>query len=150
MTIPNPPYKGTCLCGAVTVNVTARPLLTLACHCRGCQKFTASAYSLTTMFPADSFQCTGALIKGGLRSEAKKHYFCASCLNFIYSRINGAEHRVNLRTSVLNDASQFAPFVEVMTEKKIPWAKVPATHSFPRYPESTEHLQALMDDYRKS
>ncbi|MEJ1991577.1 MAG: GFA family protein, partial [Maritimibacter sp.] len=86
MALPQPPFEGSCLCGAVSVRVTAPPLLTLACHCRGCQKFSASAYSLTTMFPAEAFSVTGELITGGLGLDGKKHYFCKSCLNFIYSQ----------------------------------------------------------------
>lgn len=149
MVLPKPPLKGSCLCGAVQVRMTERPLLTLACHCRGCQKFSASAYSLTTMFPHDSFSYTGELIKGGLGSDGRTHFFCKSCLNFIYSQIGGAEQRINLRTSVLDNAAAFEPYVEVMTDEKMPWATVPAVHSLARYPESLEHLQDLMDAYAR-
>lgn len=147
MALPKPPFKGSCLCGSVQVGVTGPPLLTLACHCRDCQKLTASAYSLTTMFPFDSFSCTGELIIGGLGSSGPAHYYCKSCLNFIYSQIGGADQRINLRTSVLNEAATFEPFVELMTDDKIPWASVPAVHSFAQYPETFEELQALMDEY---
>jgi len=147
MAIPKPPYHGACLCGSVQVTVTAVPLLTLACHCRGCQKFSASAYSLTTMFPSDAFEHSGTLLKGGLGAAGRTHYFCQSCLNFIFSRIDGADHRINLRTSVLDKAASFAPFVEVMTDEKMPWARVPAVHSFAQYPKSPDALQALMDAY---
>ena len=144
---PDPPITGACLCGAVQVTLTAAPLLTLACHCRGCQKLTASAFSLTTMFPRDAFSCTGAVIKGGLGTGGRAHYFCKSCLNFVYSQIEGAPQRINLRTSVLDDAASFDPFVEVITDEKIPWANVPAVHSYARYPESYEGLQTLMNAY---
>lgn len=146
---PKPPFEGTCLCGSVQVTATAPPLLTLACHCRDCQKLSASAYSLTTLFPSDSFSCTGELIKGGLASSGRTHYFCKSCLNFIYSQIAGADQRINLRTSVLNEAASFEPFIELMTDEKMPWADVPAVHSFPQYPESLGELQALMDAFSK-
>lgn len=101
------------------------------------------------MFPSDSFSCTGDLTKGGLASNGRTHYFCTSCLNFVYSRIGGANQRINLRTSVLDDAASFEPFVELMTDEKMPWASVPAVHSFARFPETLEELQALMDDYSK-
>ncbi|MEM7635747.1 MAG: GFA family protein, partial [Pseudomonadota bacterium] len=107
MPLPELPLNGACLCGAVQVTVTAFPLLTLACHCRDCQKLSASAYSLTTMVPSDSFSCTGELITGGLGSSGRTHYFCKSCLNFVFSKIDGADHRINLRTSVLNEAASF-------------------------------------------
>ncbi|WP_299075764.1 GFA family protein [uncultured Ruegeria sp.] len=147
MVCPKPPYAGACLCGAVRVKVTASPLLTLACHCRDCHKFSASAYSLTTMFPSDSFSYTGEVIKGGRHSSGRTHFFCASCLNFIYSRIEGADWRVNLRTSVLDQAASFEPFVELMTDEKMPWVDVPVAHSFSQFPQSLDDLQALLDGY---
>lgn len=144
---PKPPFTGTCLCGAVQVRVTAPALLSIACHCDGCQKFSASAFSLTTMFPADAFTCHGTLDKGGLGSEGRDHFFCMSCKNFIYSQIGGAQERINLRTSVLDNAAAFPPFVELMTAHKLPWATTPARHSFAGFPETLEELQTLMVAY---
>lgn len=148
MVFPALPLFGACLCGAVRIKVTARPLLTVACHCRDCQKFTASAFSLTTMVPSDGLSTKGELITGGLGTPERRHFFCKSCLNFVFSQVKGAEHRINLRTSLLNDASLVAPFVEVMTQDKMPWAQVPAVHSFVRAPASPEELQQLMDAYQ--
>ena len=140
---------GSCLCGSVQVSVTGPALLTFACHCRDCQKFSASAYSLSAMFPSDGFACTGDLIIGGRGSPERTHYFCKSCMGFVFSRITGADHRINLRISVLDDAAEFEPFVELMTGEKLPWASVPAVHSYTSYPESVEDLQMLMDAYSR-
>lgn len=144
-----PLWEGTCLCGSVNVKATGPALLTMACHCRDCQKLTASAFSLTTMFSSDSFSYIGDLIKGGNRSSERVHYFCKSCLNFVFSEINGATHRINLRTSILDEASQFEPFIETMTDQKMPWVRIPAVHSFTRYPKSLDELQMLMNEYSK-
>lgn len=148
MALPQPPFEGSCLCGSVQVHITEPPLLTLACHCRDCQKLTASAFSLTTMFKNDSFACSGELYRGGLKSSGRDHYFCKSCGNFIYSQIGGADQRINLRTSILDDAASFKPFVELMTDERMQWATVPAKHSYKQSPESLEELQTLMDDYK--
>ena len=102
------------------------------------------------MFPADSFSVTGDLVIGGLRSPGKKHHYCRSCLGFVYSCIAGADERVNLRISVLDDAASLPPFVEVMTEEQQDWARVPAIHSYSRFPASAEELMGLMEDYSKS
>ncbi|PCI05420.1 MAG: aldehyde-activating protein [Hyphomicrobiales bacterium] len=149
MNTPQLPIEGSCLCGSVHVRVTEQPLLTLACHCNDCQKLCASAYSLTAMFPTEGFSVTGELVTGGLRTEQREHNFCAKCLNFIFTRIKGADTRVNLRASVLDDLTWFEPFVELMTEEKLSWSSVPAVHSFARFPETSEELGALMVDYAK-
>lgn len=150
MALPHPPFHGSCLCSSVQVRITAPPLLTFACHCRDCQKLTASAYSLSTMFPSDSFSVSGDLITGGLGAGGRTHYFCASCLGFIYSQIDGADGRVNVRTSLLDQSASFKPFIEVMTEEKLPWAKVLTVHSFAQRPASPLDLDALMTAYTQA
>ncbi|MEM9350286.1 MAG: GFA family protein [Pseudomonadota bacterium] len=147
MRIPNPPYDGSCLCGAVRLRLTALPLLTLACHCRDCQKLSASAYTLSAMFPSDSFSYQGALVDGGLRSEGRTHYYCRSCLTFVYSQLTRAPERVNLRISVLAEADLFEPFAEVMVEEKLPWVQLPVARSFAAYPETPEAFVALLGEY---
>ncbi len=147
MNTPQLPMEGSCLCGSVRVRVTEQPLLTLACHCKDCQKLSASAYSLAAMFPTEGFSVTGKLVTGGLRTQQREHNFCAKCLNLIFTRIKGAGTRVNLRVSVFDDLTWFEPFVELMTEEKLSWSRVPAVHSFARFPETTEALEALMVDY---
>ena len=149
MNTPQLPIEGSCLCGSVRVRVIEQPLLTLACHCKDCQKLSASAYSLAAMFPAEGFSVTGELVTGGLRTEQREHNFCAKCLNLIFTRIKGADTRVNLRVSVLDDLTWFEPFVELMTEEKLSWSSVPAVHSFAQVPETIEELEALMEDYSK-
>lgn len=147
MAVPTPPLTGACLCGSVTLQIEALPLLTVACHCRDCQKFTASAYSLTSMFSADKVAITGDLVIGGLRSEGRRHYFCAACKNFVYSQIVAAPERMNVRTSLLDRAADFAPYAEVMTQESMPWATVPAVRRFETGPASLEALANLMADY---
>lgn len=149
MNIPQLPVNGSCLCGAVQVCVTEQPLLTFACHCNDCKKLTASAFSLTAMFPTDSVSVTGELVIGGLRAEQREHNFCAKCLSFIFTRIKGADTRVNLRVSLLDDQTWFEPFVELMTDEKLSWASVPAMHSFSQKPKTIEELEALMLEYSK-
>jgi hypothetical protein len=52
------PRDGGCLCGAVRFRISAPPLLKMACHCTGCQKLSASAYSLTIAIPTAGFEIT--------------------------------------------------------------------------------------------
>ncbi len=143
---PKPPLTGACLCGAVKVEATAPALLTVACHCPDCQKFTASAFSLTTMFPKDGISIAGEMITGGLGTPGRTHFYCASCLTFVYSEIEDSG-RINLRTPILDKAAEFEPFIEVMTDTKLPWAFVPAKFSFAQAPSGPDELQALMKAY---
>jgi hypothetical protein len=88
----------------VRFSVTGKPLLTMACHCTGCQRMTASAYSLSSLYPSSSFEVTaGEPVIGGLRKETR-HYFCPACLSWVFTRPEGLDAFVNVRATMLENA----------------------------------------------
>ena len=94
----------------------------------------ASAFSLSAAIPANGFSVVeGEPAIGGLHGAAR-HYFCPYCMNWMFTRPEGLDFFVNLRPTMLDDPSWFAPFVETMTSEKLPWATTPAVHSFDRWP----------------
>jgi hypothetical protein len=133
------PWEGGCRCGSVRVRVTRPPLLTGACHCTGCQRMTASAYSLTVTLPADGFEVTrGEPALGGLKGPVSHHYHCPDCLSWLFTRAEGMDWFVNLRAPVLDHHGWFEPFVELFTAEKFPWAATGARHSYEGSPEMAE------------
>jgi len=129
------PWAGGCLCGEIRFQVTAPPLLTAACHCTGCQKLSASAFSLTLSAPHEGFRITkGEPVVGGLHGPHAQLY-CPRCKNWMFTRPEGLEWLVNIRATMLDDHSWFEPFVEVFTAEKLPWATTGARHSFASQPD---------------
>ncbi len=129
------PWSGHCRCERVELRVTAAPLLTMACHCTGCQRMTASAYSLSVAVPAPAFEVVrGEVVLGGLQG-ASKHSFCAFCKSWLFTRPEGLDELVNVRASALDVRGWYAPFVETATAEGFAWAKTGAKHSFPGFPE---------------
>ena len=146
MHTPKLPAEGGCRCGEVRLRVSAPPLLTMACHCTGCQKMSASAFSLSAAIPAAGFAVTqGEPVIGGLHGAAR-HYFCPHCKSWMFTRMEGLEAFVNLRPTMLDDASWFSPFVETYVSEKLPWATTGAAHSFPKFP-AMEEFGGLMQEY---
>ena len=91
------PSEGGCRCGQVRLKINAKPILTMACHCTGCQKMSSSAYSLSVAIPSDGFEITkGEPVIGGLHG-ASKHYFCGYCMSWMFTRPEGLDWFVNLR-----------------------------------------------------
>lgn len=128
------PAEGQCRCGQVRFRVTKPPLLTMACHCSGCQRMTAGPYSLSAAIPADGFEVTqGEPVIGGLHGAAR-HYFCPHCMSWLYTRPEGVDWFVNVRSTMLNDQDFSAPFIETWTSEGLPWVKTTATHSYGKLP----------------
>ena len=129
------PVEGSCRCGQVRMRVSKPPLLTMACHCTGCQRMTASAFSLSAAIPSDGFEVTaGEPVIGGLHAEQAQHYFCPHCKSWMFTRAAGMDWFVNVRPTLLDGAPWSAPFVETYTREKLAWASTPAAHSFAEFP----------------
>ena len=145
---PALPAEGGCRCGQVRLRIGAPPLLTMACHCTGCQRMSASAYSLSAAIPAAGFEIvSGEPVLGGLRGEAQ-HHFCPSCMSWLFTRVPALDMFVNLRPTMLDDPAWFSPFIETWTSERLPWATTPAVHSFEKFPPF-EAYEALTKDYAK-
>ena len=144
---PTLPAEGGCRCGALRFRISAPPLLTSACHCRGCQRMTASAFSLSAAIPAEGFAViSGEPVAGGV-GDPPAHFFCRKCMSWVFTRPPGMDFFVNVRASLLDDSSWFVPFVETQTAERLPWATTPAEHSFKRWPKDDE-WSALIGAYR--
>ena len=125
--------NGQCRCGQVQFSVSSTPLVTMVCHCTGCQRMTASAYSLSALYAKDQFEVTsGEPVVGGMHG-ATRHYFCAHCMSWLFTCPEGLDHLVNVRATMLEDARSFAPFIETYTDEMLPWATTPAVHRFRKF-----------------
>lgn len=126
--------QGGCRCGAVRFRVDGEPLITMACHCTGCQRMTASAFSLSSLYPSGAFEVTaGSPVVGGLRG-ATRHYFCPDCMSWLFTRPEGMDAFVNVRSTMLDDTRGYRPFVETYTSEKLAWATTGAVRSFEAFP----------------
>ncbi|MGO6815544.1 GFA family protein [Rhizobium leguminosarum] len=142
----NLPMEGGCRCGRVRLKISAPPLLTMACHCTGCQKMTSSAYSLSAAIPSEGFEVTqGEPVIGGLHGVTK-HYFCPHCMSWMFTRPEGMNWFVNLRATMLDDPNWFKPFIETWTSEKLSFAETGAVHSYAALPEMDAY-EGLVKEY---
>ena len=143
MAKPALPMEGGCRCGQVRFRIDAAPLVTMACHCRGCQRMTASAFSLSVMTTAKAFAVTqGEPVVGGLHGPTR-HFFCAHCMSWMFTRPEDVDWIVNVRATLLDDPSWFSPFMETFTNEKLPWVRTPATHSYAEFPPMEVYADLL-------
>jgi hypothetical protein len=140
------PWAGGCRCGRCRIEVSAPPLLASACHCSGCQRMTASAYSLSLAVPVEGFSVTlGEPVPGGLQG-ASQHFFCPFCKSWMFTRPEGLDWLVNLRATMLDEHQWFVPFVELYTSEGLAWAKTPARYSYETLPDN-DRFMAMAEEY---
>ncbi len=142
----NLPLEGGCRCGQVRLKISAPPILTMACHCTGCQKMSSSAFSLSAAIPAEAFEVIeGEPVIGGLHG-ATRHYFCPHCKTWMFTRPEGMDWFVNLRPTMLDDTGWYSPFVETFTSEKLSFAETGAAHSYETFPPM-EDYEGLVKEF---
>jgi hypothetical protein len=125
-------------------------MITMACHCTGCQRMTASAFSLSALYPRESFEVMqGEPVIGGLHG-ATRHFFCPHCMSWLFTRPEGLDEFVNVRTAMMDDAALFPPYVEMYTGEKLPWATTLAVHSFETDPSDERFMELVAEFAERS
>jgi hypothetical protein len=66
------PIEGACRCEQVRMRITAPPFITMACHCKGCQRMSSSAYSLSVAVPSEGFAVTQGARKRSCRGRRRR------------------------------------------------------------------------------
>ncbi|MDP1546394.1 MAG: GFA family protein [Gammaproteobacteria bacterium] len=145
MTFESLIVRGQCRYGKTQFEVTSTPMITMACHCTGCQKMTSSAFSLSSLFSSASFNITsGSPVIGGLHGNTR-HYFCDHCKSWLFTRPEGIDDFVNVRSTLLEDSKNFKPFIETYLDEKLAWAVTGAVHSFNKFPPQEAFPKLLQE-----
>ena len=138
--------EGRCRCNGVRFMLAGAPLITMACHCTGCQRMTGGAFSLSTLYPSEALTITaGEPVLGGMRG-ATRHYFCPDCMSWLFTRPEGLDEYVNVRSPMLTDAPAHRPFMEAWTRERLPWGSTGALRSFETVPPP-ESIADLLADF---
>ncbi|MCL6708428.1 GFA family protein [Pseudomonas sp. R2.Fl] len=141
--------EGSCRCGQVRLKLKGRPALTMACHCTGCQKMTASAFSLSAFYMIEDLEVSGIEpVLGGLHGDLD-HYCCPYCMSWLFTRTERMVPFVNVRPTMFDNARGFRPFIESYTSEMLPWARTAAVHSFERFPPPDQY-PALLAEFAQS
>lgn len=137
---------GQCRCGKVKFAFDGPVMLTAACHCRGCQLMTSSAFSLSTLTPLSRFRLVeGETVIGGLRAETE-HRFCDFCKTWLYTPLESLGDLVNVRTATLDHVHDDPPYIECWTQEKLPWAQTGSPHSYATQPDLPD-FGSLMEEF---
>jgi hypothetical protein len=109
----------------------------------------SSAFSLGAAIPADGFSVIqGEPAIGGLHG-ATRHFFCPYCMTWMFTRPEGMDRFVNVRTPMMDDPSGLAPFMDTFMCEALPWVKPQSPNSYDTFPPQDAY-PALIADYAKA
>ena len=118
--------SGGCICGATRYEIGMPAISTGYCHCRICQRFSGSAMSAWTAFPASAVQFLTGEPRYFASSPIARRGYCPECgasLTYQLMRPQPASYIVVFTTSL--DAPQdYSPTAHGGIESKLPWLDV--------------------------
>lgn len=121
-------------------------MIAAACHCRGCQKMTGSAFSLSSLYPLDRFEVIdGEAVRGGLGEGMAYHHMCPACLSWTYTTFDGGPPFVNIRSTLLDDPAGDPPFIDNYVSEKLEYAQTGAPHGYEKFMSEADFEQRLAE-----
>ncbi|QNH78149.1 GFA family protein [Pseudomonas protegens] len=88
------PHQGSCLCGAVTYQVSGALKAVTHCHCHKCQKGHGAAFASYASTPRENLHVSddGAALKGYESSPGVLRQFCGGCGSSLFWQETGGEY----------------------------------------------------------
>ncbi|MET0527753.1 MAG: GFA family protein [Microvirga sp.] len=135
-----PSFKGGCQCGEVRYEVVGPPGETYVCHCRECQKQSASAFGISVMARSADVR----LLKGQLQSWSRSTdtgrtlacFFCRSCGSRVWHGDKDQAEEISIKGGSFDDSVDLTDAIHIWTAGKLPEVIVPETaQQFPEEPE---------------
>jgi hypothetical protein len=127
---------GRCQCGAVRYEITAEPVQVYVCHCRECQKQSASAFGISVIVPARAFVLREGHMKTWSRPTASGNLlecmFCVECGTRIRHASPG-EETLSIKGGSLDQPVDLTAAFHIWTSRKLPGVVIPDGAT--QYPE---------------
>ncbi len=131
---------GGCLCGRLRYVASGEPVSVGLCHCKDCQKQTASAFAPIAIFPGDAVKLRGEAHTYTTTGESggKVHrFFCPICGSGIMSMAEGLPGTIILKGGSFDETNWFRPAFNIFVHSKQDWLDIHRTgkefqRGFPR------------------
>ena len=127
---------GGCHCGAVRYEVDGTPLTHALCHCTDCRRHAGAPVVGWTMYPATALHVLQGTPKIYASSTHGRRHFCGDCGTPLFTRSEVNVQFTSIRFPSLDDASGFAPMLDIWTSRAQPWVCLDAR--LPRFAESPQ------------
>jgi len=117
---------GGCLCGNVRYQATAKPLGSMLCHCRMCQRFSGAPILGGTTFLAEALSFTKGEPKFFVSSKIAQRGFCGNCgTALIYQGTLGVWTKwIMIFTASLDEPEKYPPTYHLGIESTMPWLDI--------------------------
>jgi hypothetical protein len=121
---------GGCQCSQARFEVRGAPLELYVCHCRECQKQSASAFGVSVIVrSADLSLTSGELESWSRRTDSGRElacFFCSVCGTRLWHGDRETSETVSVKGGALDAPPDLSRAVHIWTSRKLPGVLIPA------------------------
>lgn len=130
--------EGGCRCGRIRYRVTADKLPKVyACHCRDCQTWSGSAFSLQLIVPESGLEVTGEPALFELTSadgaRISRQRACPTCFTRVYNTNSARPGLAVVRAGTLDRSHELQIAAHIWIKRKLAGIEIPG--NVPSWPE---------------
>lgn len=129
-------YTGRCACGAVTLEITGKPVATRQCWCRQCQQIACGGPTQNAIFKSAEVAINGTLASStwtAASGNALTFHFCPSCGTQVYAQSSARTYLSTVRFGVIDEPHGLKPDMVIWTDDAPAWAHIdPQIESCPQ------------------
>jgi len=118
---------GRCQCGAVRYQHSGDPIAVYICHCRECQKQSASAFGISVEMPKDGLKLTQGTPKYWTRDTDSgrklRCAFCPDCGSRLWHESEAGW--ITLKGGSLDQPVDVSQAIHIWTKRKLPGVVIP-------------------------
>lgn len=120
---------GRCQCGEIRYQSHAEPLALYICHCRECQKQSASAFGISVDVPRTGFKITQGVPQYWSRITARggnlRCAFCSTCGTRLWHESDPLSERLSIKGGSLDEPIDVSKAIHVWVSRKLPGIIIP-------------------------
>ncbi len=120
-------YYGQCACGAVTAEISGKPVAVRQCWCRECQQVAAGGPTNNAMFRTEDVRLSGELATHSYVAASGNtltQSFCPACGTPVMAQSSARPQFRTIRLGFLEPGHGLSPSMAIWTAEAPLWARI--------------------------
>jgi hypothetical protein len=140
-------FEGRCQCGQTRYRIRGETVALFVCHCRECQRQSASAFGMALWLRNFSREVLvgelGAWVRTTPSGRQLVCEFCRRCGNRMFHQMTDQTDTMSIKPGTLDTALEFEPVAHIWTSSALSWSQLPTSVlSYPENPPTFEEIFA--------
>ena len=126
--------RGSCMCGAVSYEISAAPARVAQCCCSDCQKASGTGHITLAFFPLDSVAISGEVAGHPVTADSgniNTRQFCPKCGSWVFSRNSARPTAIGVTAGTMDGNAEISPQAVVYADQQRAWDLLDA--ALPRF-----------------